>query len=321
MINEAGQRRLGIGEDQISGYSVFQIQQGVAKEQLELSWEKMRPGDVFRKDGRHVTAFGASFPTNSVVSCFSGAGQKLFLAITRDISNETEARQELLQGYQRLRDLTIHSQQIEYDTRSAIAQRLHDGIGHDLARTKMMLQSIQNARSTDQVHQIVASCIPALDSAILSTRDVMNRVMPPALVDRGLIAAINIMINDKFGFTNTPIQVKAEGDPLVIDHELSLFLYDATSELLQNAITHAAPSLIQLEIKIGIENTEIHVEHGGLKAEPVNEKKNGLGTIAIREKAKMYGGNATWTIDDKRTRILSSLVIPHTKKCSRRGSN
>lgn len=310
-INEAGQRRLGIVGSKIEGLSVFDIQCEVPRDELLRSWKIMRPGDVFRKSGRHKTALGDSFPTHSVVSCFSDSGSKLFLAITRDTSTETEARQELLQSYQRLRDLTLHSQSVEYEARKNIARILHDGIGHDLARMKLMLQSARPDASPQQLYSTLRDCLPVLDHAISAARDVMRRALPPALTDRGLIPAINILADSLFKYADAELQLHTSGDCTRVSDELALYIYDAAAELLRNALTHASPTTVKLHLQITPTHTHLNVSHDGIDATTYANKTAGLGMSTIREKAAMYGGEAQWTLAEDQSSIRCTIHIPH----------
>lgn len=130
--------------------------------------------------------------------------------------------------------------------RGRLARDLHDGLGGLLSGTKLQLTLLNN-RTEDSVKTDIQKSIYQIDGAVDELRRVAHNLMPDLLLKYGLEVALQEfatrMNNDKLeidvqflSFTNT------------LSQEEQLLVYRIIQELVNNAIKHANPSQIIIQV-------------------------------------------------------------------------
>ncbi len=138
--------------------------------------------------------------------------------------------------------------------RSRLARDLHDGLGGLLSGTKIQLSNLNNKISTDNKAEMTKS-IEHLDNAVDELRRVAHNLMPDLLLKYGLEEALKeyasrmstdqLDIDVQFlGYTNTLVQDK------------QLLVYRIIQELVNNALKHADPKQIIIQL---VENTDSYL--------------------------------------------------------------
>ena len=130
--------------------------------------------------------------------------------------------------------------------RQRIAADLHDELGPVLSAIKFKLSSIDVIDPGDAV-QMEESC-NYLDDMITRIREISNDLMPTALLNKGLIAAVNEFVYKlqsptgptvRFTCTNLP--------PLSKDNAINL--YRIIQEIIHNTIKHAAAKSLAISLE------------------------------------------------------------------------
>lgn len=192
--------------------------------------------------------------------------------IIHEKEKEVLTLQSLLQG-----------QEIE---RERMARDLHDGLGGILSGIKLNLSSMKgNVIISEKDVNLFTKSIDQLDNAIAEMRRVAHNMMPEALLKFGLTEAIQDYcdgINEsnmvKLKFTNLGI-----APPL--EKSVEVILYRIIQELTNNAIKHANPKniLIQLSKNESILNLTVEDDGKGFDTKQLaNSKGTGLKNVQSR---------------------------------------
>ncbi|NNL91177.1 MAG: tetratricopeptide repeat protein [Saprospiraceae bacterium] len=186
-------------------------------------------------------------------------------------------------------DYMVQGQQEE---RKRIASDLHDGLGGLLASASMQLQKIQteinnltNLKLTDKVEELI-------DSAYSEVRRIAHDMMPSALIDLGLKAAIED-VADQF---NLGESVRVTTQIFVPEIELTekkqVVIYRIVQEALNNIKKHAKAknAIIQLSRNNG--SFHLSIEDDGIGFDK-NDKalENGMGLKSIKSRVKYLNGS------------------------------
>jgi two-component system, sensor histidine kinase and response regulator len=93
-VNPQACRSLGYSRDQLLSMSIadVEIESNLALAREE--WARVEPGSTMTLLGRHKRRDGTTFPIEARVSCCMLGGEKLFLAVIRDITADLAARRE-----------------------------------------------------------------------------------------------------------------------------------------------------------------------------------------------------------------------------------
>lgn len=212
----------------------------------------------------------------------------------RDVTEECIAQEELRRSQETLRELGAQLALTEQRERREIAIALHDSLGQTLAFSKMKLGSI--ADSAGSQSEDIEEVIDLIDDAIRSTRSLTSQLSPPVLDGMGLIPAFEWLAEDMMKLHSVAIRIDCGADPGRFEEEIEATLFQATRELLNNAIKHADPEQVSLHFTLKDDLISIVVEDDGDGFDPSSLRESrsphdgGFGLLNVQSRIGYLGG-------------------------------
>lgn len=172
--------------------------------------------------------------------------------------------------------------------RKRVATDLHDGLGGALSGIRLTLSHIVEESNLDGKFSPVLS---QLDNSMTELRRIARNLMPETLLRYGLTTALEEFCrnleNDK-----TTITFQAYG---IEDEKLTqitrVMLYRIVQELVNNAIKHAGPSNILVQLVQHDDKINLTVEDDGLGFDPVSANgKQGIGLSSVKGRVDYLNG-------------------------------
>ncbi|MBL0144826.1 MAG: GHKL domain-containing protein [Chitinophagaceae bacterium] len=178
------------------------------------------------------------------------------------------------------------------EERSRLAKDLHDGLGGMLSGVKLSFVNMKENMIMDapSVQSFEASILQ-LDNTIAELRKVAHNLMPEALVKFGLKNAILDFCNSMQLPSKTKIIFEEMGTDRQLSNTADLYIYRIIQELINNAIKHAQPDQILLQLTKAEKNILITVENDG-KGFDVTILKNakGIGMKSVQQRVDYFAG-------------------------------
>jgi len=182
------------------------------------------------------------------------------------------------------------------DERKRIAKDLHDGIGQQLSGLRMGFESLhdairevlpQQAQSMDHLTQVI-------DEACQDVRTLSHQMMPKALAESGLVAAIDDMLHKSLGLS--AIQYRLEHfkvDGVRFSEKIEIGLYRVGQELINNIIKHSGASevVVQLFCSKGWLIMIVEDNGRGFKSSP---NQDGIGLSNVTSRIHTVDGEVSW---------------------------
>ena len=138
--------------------------------------------------------------------------------------------------------------QTEEKARQAFARDLHDGLGPVLSSIKMTMSALDLEKLDQPNKKIIERSCSATDEAIVSLKEISNNLSPHLLKNYGLTKAIETIANQLLQNATIEFKMSSNIDEKRFSYNLEISLYRIISELLNNSIKHANPTVIDLEI-------------------------------------------------------------------------
>jgi len=209
----------------------------------------------------------------------------------------------------------------EEKERHGLACDFHDTVGQSLAYAKMKLEAAlaaapENSASGGSLKEIRG----ILDDVIQQVRTLIFNVSPPILYDLGLEAALDSLVVLARKNDGAHIHYRTGDVSALLSRELSVVLFRAVRELLNNAAKYAKAGNITIELAERDGTVAITVEDDGVgfDAEEVLAYKAdhfGYGLFSVRERLKNYDGKMQITTrKGGGTRITLSVPVQKAKK-------
>ena len=124
-------------------------------------------------------------------------------------------------------------------------------------------------------------------------RLLVHELRPPVLETEGLVGALQQRLDAVEGRSGVETRLRVEGTlelPAPVEEEL----YRIAQEALNNALKHAAATLVTIHIRADGQGVELEVADNGIGFNPeAVSDKGGVGLASIRERAERVNGSLT----------------------------
>jgi PAS domain S-box-containing protein len=257
---------------------------------------------------------GATFPTEISCRIMDMEGQKFFQNIIRNISERKRSEDALRESEKNLRYLSFQLLTSQETERKRIAVELHDGLGQALMVSKMRLRAIERSVPAGEAKKECGDLLKYLDEVIENVRRLSHDLMPSALEDLGLQAALLHFLDEFAKYTGIRLSTDLDDIQALFSPEKQLIIYRIFQESLNNITKHAHATKVSLAMKREPGGVSFRLEDNGegfdvQKVLASDSRKRGLGLATLEERVRMMGGSLQmWSQIGIGTRI--SFFIP-----------
>ncbi len=176
--------------------------------------------------------------------------------------------------------------------RKRIAEDLHDGIGHLLATTNLLLNSIE-AKAIDldqELKELIASCHATLQKAMRENRNITANLTPLNLENENIIQTLELLFANFKSTTNIDVLFTHQMDEKYLDQNKANNLYRIAQEALNNVIKHSKATLVKVDLSHVNELVFKMEDNGqGFNSNDLTNIK-GIGLSNISNRVKAMGG-------------------------------
>jgi len=170
--------------------------------------------------------------------------------------------------------------------RKRLAEDLHDSVGQVLSAIKLNLHRLEK----ESPNTLLADTRKLTDECIQEIRNIIHNVLPPVLIDFGLLHALKALC-DKLGqTTDIKITFSKNLPDERFPSEIELTLYRIAQELFGNAVKHSGATAIQLFITKESGYLVMSFSDNGVGFDADNIK-HGFGLKNLESRAKFINGN------------------------------
>ena len=192
----------------------------------------------------------------------------------------------------------VHAQRIlaaQEQERSRVARELHDDALQRVAVIRHELDEVGRHVGPEAVHHLHGLAGEVQDLAAV-LRTAAHQLHPSVVEKAGLVRALGDLAGE-FGRT-AGLEVTAvlpAGD-VVVDPDVGVALYRIAQEALRNVARHAGVSHADLVLELRDGSLNLRVADAGKGfAQGTARRDQGLGFIAMRQRAEILGGRVTVT--------------------------
>ena len=227
------------------------------------------------------------------------AGDVLAIAVDRE-----RLTAELLASNEALMQSRVRLIEAADRERARIAQDLHDGIQVQLVLLALAAQTIANSpEATPATSEASARLRRGIDEAAADLRRLVHNVLPASLMERGLIAATEDLVDR----LSIPASLDAEIDDSTISSTTTHTAYFILAEALTNAVKHSGASSVRVRLSREAGKLRIDIRDNGIGGVSTNGGA-GAGLRGVVDRVDVLGGKLT--VDSPRdhgTRLVVDL--------------
>lgn len=214
--------------------------------------------------------------------------------IEASLASHSEQLEELVEARTaELSALSAHVENVREEEKAGIARELHDELGSILTALALDFSWLQ--KQLDHAGKPVADKLKGakglLESAVKTTRGIMQDLRPTILDDLGLCAAIRWQVDEFAGRNSIACDVTLQDDLVTFDNVRAISLFRILQEALTNITRHAQATGMRIFLGVRDDAVVFEIADNGVGlAANAPRKPMSHGLIGMRERARRLGG-------------------------------
>ncbi len=321
LLNQATVDLLGYREGELStkGYDIFLSEQGsddLKKNLLTRGEHK----SVYDQETSYKSKSDAEIPV--LLSCTrmrnKDGEEQGVVFVAHDIRDKKQMEEQLRSARN---EQIIAINEAQEKERLEIASELHDGLGQILTGISFSIENnlIGKYSEDGEYKNSVLKIQDQLNSAIMEAKSIAYNLIPIAIRDFGLVAAVDNLVQQINSSEKININFKVYNYQERIDERLEKALYRIIQEALNNIIKHAEAVSVNIQLVKYEDTLTLVVEDDGKGFNYEELVKNpeglGIGLISMKERVSAFDGVFTLSSAiDKGTEILIEIPCEVRKR-------
>ncbi len=211
----------------------------------------------------------------------------LFFAINQ--RNKRKAEQQITQEKERGFKAIIDAQEQE---RSKIARELHDGVVQQIGSIILKSRNVFKKKEIEEDKE-VKEILTRLNNSSEDLRNISHQMMPRALSELGLVAAIDDLLKGSLAYVNINYSFEHFNLKERLQEKIEITLYRITQELVNNIIKHSKATSVSVQLINSADHIIFIVEDDGIGIDHKKSKK-GMGFSNIKSRLEIVNGEANF---------------------------
>lgn len=207
-----------------------------------------------------------------------------------------QANQDLELHKEQLRSMASEMCLTEEKERRRIASEVHDRVIQALIVAKMRAASVRGSIVESNTREEFGEMEALLQEAIQEARALLLELSPPVLYELGLVPAVE-WLGERLALEHDiACNVSQQGQPIPLDLDLQIVLFQAARELLANIGKHAGATEAIVVLRWGPTFVVMTVQDDGIGFDPLTsragrpDRHGGFGLFSISERLHLLGG-------------------------------
>ena len=239
----------------------------------------------------------AAFATILLTSAYLIVANRRLFAQIEDLS---EQRSELAQRVISAQESTLRH----------VSRELHDEFGQILTAIGVMLTRAGKELPEDsRIRTEIREVAEVAQSGLQSVRSLSQALHPVTLEEAGLESTLDWYIPTLERQTGLTISFEKSGTPFPVKPAAGIHVYRVVQEALNNVTRHSGATRAWVRLRYSPEEIELQIEDAG-KGARQNGARQGLGIIAMRERAELLGGTFQILRPERGEGTLVRLTVP-----------
>jgi len=193
--------------------------------------------------------------------------------------------------------------EVQEETFRHVGKELHDNIGQLLSSTKMLIGLTE--RGMNEVPSTLSTANETISHAITEVRSLSRSLDQEWLEQFNFIENLQTEINR----VNAGGSIKAElhaATTIDLKPSEQIILFRMAQEAIQNAIRHAEPSRLQVDLARQGDKLVVRVINDG---RPLPPDFHGMGTNNMKSRAQLFGGTVNWISREGETEVQMTIPV------------
>lgn len=178
------------------------------------------------------------------------------------------------------------------EERKRIAKDLHDGIGQQISAVKMYFHNLSKGiiETKPELKEDILKVNKMISDTAADVRTISHQMMPKALLELGLVDALEDLLENNFFKTNVKYSFENFGLKKRLPSNVEIALYRIAQELFNNIIKHSGAQKVDVQLMKMESHCILIVQDDGLGI-PESDTSDGIGMLNINNRLSTINGN------------------------------
>ena len=207
-----------------------------------------------------------------------------------------------------LTELAKHLQTVREDERGKLSRELHDELGALLTAAKLDIARLKRAIGvlSPDVGTRIAHLNETVNQGIALKRNIIENLRPSSLSNLGLVAALEIQINEFC--ESTGLRVNSDLSPVAISDAAQLTVYRLVQESLTNIAKYASATEVNISFRADDGRARITVRDNGRGFDVTDQQPRTHGLRGMRFRVETDGGEMRIESEPNKGTCISAWV-------------
>lgn len=178
----------------------------------------------------------------------------------------------------------------EEHERQMFAKELHDGLGPILSSVKMAFSALNKDIATESNKQILLKTNFAIDEAIITIKEISNKLSPHILSNFGLERAVKSFLDTIMIKQNVQVEFDSNLAGSRYDFNIETVVYRVVCELITNTLRHANAQKITIKFIHQNDCLSVNYSDDGVGFDMNNLTHKGMGLSNMESRVKSING-------------------------------
>jgi len=225
---------------------------------------------------------------------FSAEEVELLMTIAQQVRAAVDNARLYRQRQESLRSYANQVTQAQEEERLRIARELHDETAQEMVRMVRKLERLRDTAAASQA-QPIDEILDLTRNTLEAVRRYSRDLRPPVLDDLGVVAAIEMVVEDMESSLPGGAKFRVLGRPRRLGPTVELALFRIVQEALRNVEKHADATSATIQLDFGEDDVRVSVTDDGRGFSPPKEvsdlaRGGKLGLVGMKERAELVGG-------------------------------
>jgi len=227
---------------------------------------------------------------------------------------------ELQHRARQLQKLTLELTQAEDRERKRVAALLHEDLPQHIAGAKFQLSLLSRRTRNDPSQQAIVTVVDEmLKAAMEKSCRLSHDLSPGVLRQNDLAEALSWLARRMKAQQGLTVRLDAAGEMTLKSEALTIFLFRAAEELLDNVVQHAGVKEAAVRVRRQGRYVCLRVSDRGRGFDPQElHKTAGFGLLSIRERVELLGGRMKIGTAQGRGSTFS-IIVPDGGQAGEKG--
>ncbi len=217
----------------------------------------------------------------------------VFVAVFTQITvNEQEARKNLAQANQKLREFAAQAEEMAtIQERNRLAREIHDGLGHYLTAINIQIKAAQAyiEQNPPQAKEALENAQTLAQEALADVRRSISELRSDPATGSPLPERLKSLL-EEIRATGMQAELAVEGMPAPLSSQADFTLYRVAQEGLTNVRKHSNATEVELHLAYLERTVRLAVCDNGVGTQ---QASGGFGLTGLQERIQLLGGSLT----------------------------